>query len=293
MLDGMQIEAVHLFTTPCYSEGVVFDHKGFGYLSEGARIVRFTVDGKHETFATPGRPNGHKILADGTHVVCDGSQHAMIHLDVDGTMLDPFATECEGKALRGPNDVTLDVPNGGFYFTDPGGSNLDNPIGTVHYVNSQGVTYLVDEGGLGFPNGIVLTPDGKTLYLAESLSNRILAYEVKAPGKVGSRTVFAELPAKDPELGQINNLPDGICLDVNGNLFVAHYGMRQVQVLSPKGELLVTLASGNLTTSNVAFGGPNMDQLFVTGGIGKEEGEGGLFRLDVGVRGLTILPPSE
>jgi gluconolactonase len=82
-----------------------------------------------------------------------------------------------------------------------------------------------------------------------------------------------------------------MCLDAQGNLYVAHYGMRQVQVLSPEGKLIARYAGGNLTTSNVAFGGPKHDQLFITGGLDIEKGEGGLFRLDLGVKGMKILPP--
>ena len=102
--------------------------------------------------------------------------------------------------------------------------------------------------------------------------------------------VFADLPSKQGD--QIDNQPDGMCLDEAGNLYIAHYGMRQVQVLSLEGNLLRRYPAGNLTASNVAFGGPKMDQLYTTGGLGKEgESEGGLFRLDLrGVRGLAILP---
>ena len=101
--------------------------------------------------------------------------------------------------------------------------------------------------------------------------------------------MFADLPKKQGE--QIDDQPDGMCLDEDGNLYVAHYGMRQVQVLNPKGELIRRYPGGNLTTSNVGFAGPKMEQLYITGGLGKEEGGGGLFRLDLpGVRGLKILP---
>jgi gluconolactonase len=102
--------------------------------------------------------------------------------------------------------------------------------------------------------------------------------------------VFAELLAKKSGTEQIDNQPDGMCLDAAGNLYVAHYGMKQVQVLDPSGKLIRQYDGGNVTTSNVAFGGPNMNQLFITGGIGPEAGEGGLFRIDLGVKGLVILP---
>ena len=86
-----------------------------------------------------------------------------------------------------------------------------------------------------------------------------------------------------------------MCLDAAGNLYVAHYGMRQVQVVSPEGKVIRRYPGGNLTTSNVAFGGPDMDTLYITGGIkGEGEGEGGLFRIKLpGVKGLKILPERE
>jgi gluconolactonase len=286
--DASKVEAVKLFEVPSYCEGVVFGHNGEGYVSWGKTITKFTVDGKNEVWAETGAPNGHKILADGTHLVCDASQHAVLKLSANGKLLDPASKECDGKPLRGPNDLTLDTRNNGFYFSDPGESSDVNPIGTIHYVDKDGKTTKLD-GGLAFPNGIVLTPDGKKLYLAESKKNRVLVYEVTSPGKVGERKVFTELPTKQGE--QIDNQPDGMCLDAAGNLYVAHYGMRQVQVVSPAGKVIARYPGGNMTTSNVAFGGPDRNQLFVTGALAEEQGgKGGIFRLDLGVSGLKILP---
>ncbi len=282
-------KTVELLRVPNYCEGVCFDHAGNGYISWGKSITRFSLDGKNAVWAETGAPNGHKIRADGTHLVCDASQHAVLKLSADGKPLEPASKECDGKPLRGPNDLTLDTTGGGFYFSDPGGSSIDNLIGTIHYVDQAGKTTLLDDG-LAFPNGIVLAPDGKKLYLAESQKNRVLVYDVTAPGKVGEPKTFAELPAKDVAAGQIDNQPDGMCLDAAGNLYVAHYGMKQVQVLDSAGKVIRRYDGGNTTTSNVAFGGPNMDQLFITGGLGKEAGEGGLFRIDLGVKGLVILP---
>ena len=286
--DPAKAKTVEMFRVPAYCEGVVFDHQGRGYISWKDSITQFTLDGRNSVWAVTGAPNGHKILADGTHLVCDASHHAVLHLSAYGDQLDPASKECDGKPLRGPNDLTLDTPNGGFYFSDPGGSDLKNPIGTVHYVDKAGKTHLIDSG-LAFPNGIALTADGRKLYLAESQTNQIHIYEVTGPGKVGKRKKFADLP-KHPSGDHLQSQPDGICLDAAGNLYVAHYGMKQVQVLDPSGKLIRQYDGGNVTTSNVAFGGPKHDQLFITGGIGKESGEGGLFRIDLGAKGLVILP---
>ena len=274
------VTPVKVAEVPGYTEGVVVDAEGALYFSDvyNGTIYRIGSDGEAKIWARTGAPNGHKILPDGTHLVCDGKEQAVLRLDGAGRVLGKAASEHDGKPLRAPNDLTLDA-NGGFYFTDPGGSNAQNTIGTVHYVDAQGKTYLVAEG-LAFPNGLVLRPDGKTLLVAESAHNRILSYDIVSPGKAGEMRVFASLPTKQGE--QIGNEPDGICLDADGNLYVAHYGMRQVQVLSPDGKLLRRYGAGNLTTSNVAFGGPRMDQLYVTGALGEEKTtKGGLFRLDL------------
>jgi gluconolactonase len=283
------VTPVKVTEVPGYTEGVVFDKAGQAYVSDTnhGNIYRVAPDGTATLWATTGAPNGHKILPDGTHLVCDGSQHAVLHLDANGKVLGKASSESEGKPLRAPNDLTLD-PKGGFYFTDPGGSSAANPIGTVHYVDPQGKTHTIAEG-IAFPNGLVLRTDGKTLLVGESQHNRILSFEVPSPGKLGAKTIFAMLPEKRGE--QIGNEPDGMCLDEAGNLFVAHYGMRTVQVVSPEGTVVRSYPAGNLTTSNVAFGGPRMDQLFVTGALADEKtSKGALFRLDLpGVRGLRIL----
>jgi gluconolactonase len=280
------VTPVKVVEVPGYSEGVVFDGAGTAYISLPNNGAIYKVIGTTATvWAKVPAPNGHKILPDGTHLVCDGKEHAVLRLDRDGKITGKASSESEGKPLRAPNDLTLDS-QGAFYFTDPGGSGAANPIGTVHYVDAKGTTHTV-ASGLAFPNGVVLRPDGRTLLVGESQHNRILSYPVTAPGKLGPMSVFATLPEKGD--GQIGNEPDGMALDADGNLFVAHYGMGQVQVVSPDGKVIRRYTAGPLTTSNVAFGGPKLDQLFVTGALGDQKTPGALFRLDLpGVKGLWV-----
>jgi gluconolactonase len=156
-------------------------------------------------------------------------------------------------------------------------------------VDRRGATQVVAEN-LGFPNGVVLRPGGELLLVGESLYNRILEFRVSAPGKVGAPRVFASLPPRGES--QPDDKPDGMALDAAGNLYVAHYGMGHVQVLDPQGKLLASLSGAGIFTSNVAFGGPNMSSLYVTGSIGPtEQTTGMLVRLDLPwVKGLRILP---
>lgn len=269
-----------------YSEGVVFDREGNLYFSQtkAGTITVLKPDGSRSIWAVVNGVNGHKVMPDGTHIVA--AKNSVVQLDANGKLLKVVAKEFNGKPLQYPNDITID-PQGGFYFTDSGDSNPQIPSGTVYYVNSAGRINSV-VSGLAFANGIVLAPDRKRLFVAESRKNRVLFYEVLSQGVVGPQRVFADLPAKQGE--QIDNQPDGMCMDATGNLYVAHYGMRQVEVLSPNGQLVRQYSSGNLTTSNCAFGGPNLEHLFVTGGLETENGFGGIFRIDLGVPGLGIRP---
>ena len=90
-------------------------------------------------------------------VICDASRHAVLHLDAEGKELTPASTISDGQPIRGPNDLTLDPSSGGVYFTDPASSDDKKPDGTVHYIDSRGVTHTVARG-LAFPNGIVIRP---------------------------------------------------------------------------------------------------------------------------------------
>src|SRR5438270_2037162 len=93
------VKPVEVLRTGDYSEGVVVDHGGNLYFSHGQVISKLTPEGKHTIWARTGAPNGHKVLADGTHLVCDASRHAVLHLDADGKMLNPESTESDGKPL--------------------------------------------------------------------------------------------------------------------------------------------------------------------------------------------------
>ncbi len=281
------VRGVTVATIPHFCEGIVFDTSGTMYVSDmmEGTIYRVTTGGAVTPWGRTPRPNGHKILPDGTHLVCDAGEKAVLRLDAGGRIIGKAASACDGKPLLGPNDVALDY-DGGFYFTDPEGSGVENPVGSVCYVDREGETRRV-VGGLAYPNGVVVRPGGKVLVVGEGERNRILSFDILSPGTVGPARVLAELPAMQGE--QIDNHPDGIALDESGNLYVAHYGMGRIQVLDPEGKLLRSYSVGNLSCSNVAFWGPGMDQLYTTGAVRDQETAGSIIRLDLpGVHGLKI-----
>jgi len=273
------IQPAPVVITNDYTEGAVVDHDGSLYFSHGEIITRVTPDGKAADWAKTGNPNGHKILPNGEHLVCDASHRAVLRLDAQGKVLGPAATGRSGDLeIRSPNDLTLD-PKGGFYFSDS-----VPKTGAVHYVGADGEKRLVARD-IDYANGVALSADRKRLYIAESQKNRILVVRLKSPGVPdGEPTVFADLPRNTERPGWEWNQPDGIAFDAEGRLWVAHFGMKSLQVLGRRGKLLATYDGGNRTTSNLCFAGPDFATVYATGGE-----PGGLFRLDVNVPGLKLL----
>ena len=270
---------------PHFCEGIVFDATGDFYVSDmlEGTIYRIAPDRTVAAWSRTQRPNGHKIMHDETHLVCDAAEKAVLRLGADGSVIGRESLDPDGDPLLGPNDVTLDG-TGGFYFTDPEGSGIRDPRGSVYYVDPAGAIHRVIRG-LAYPNGLVVRPDGKTLLVAEGERNRILSYEILSPGILGPMRVLIDLPAKTGK--QIDNHPDGMTLDEAGNLYIAHYGMGRIQVVSPDGHLVESLNGGNLSCSNVAFGGPAMNRLFVTGSVQDQRSPGAVFVIDLpGVRGV-------
>jgi len=273
------VPPVPVLITNDYTEGVVTDRLGNLYFSHGKRITRVTPKGDSAVWVETGAPNGHKILPNGDHLVCDGSRHAVLRLDDTGRLLGLAASGRSGDLdIRSPNDLTLD-PRGGFYFSDSVATT-----GAVHYVAPDGTKSVVARD-LDFPNGIALTPDRKRLYVAESRKNRVLLFRLKKPGVPdGPFRVFADLPRNTERPGWEWNQPDGMALDRSGRLWVAHFGMQAIHVLDKDGRLQRSYDGGNRTTSNLCFAGPGLKTVYATGGE-----PGGLFRLDVGIEGLPLL----
>jgi sugar lactone lactonase YvrE len=152
----------------------------------------------------------------------------------------------------------------------------------VYYVDRSGKTSRA-AGGMMVPNGLVINRSATFLYVSETTPNRVLRFRITAPGKFGPMEVFAKLPSREGH----EAVPDGMAMDTDDNLYVAHLGTSHVLVLNPEGKLVRTLPGGNYDVSNLAFGGKNLDQLFITGSVGyRKNTEGRVFRLALkGVKG--------
>lgn len=252
-------------------EGPSFDRNGIlHFVDWDAHIVyRVTQDGAVSEFVnTAGVPTGSKFHPSGHLFVTDGAK-GILDIAPDGTIR-VVATGYQDETFRGPNDLVF-RPNGDIYFTDPKGSGPEDPIGNVYIVRSDGsVEHFA--GGFQFPNGVALSDDGQTLYLAETFTRRVWAFELDEKGHEKARRVFAQL---EGGLG-----PDGMAFGQDGNLYVAHFGKGVVAVISPDGEVAAELPAGGMKPTNVAFWGTS---LYVTD-VDKRQ----VTRLDIGVRGQVL-----
>jgi gluconolactonase len=252
-----------------YTEGPAADRLGNLFFSDipGNRIHKVDSAGKLSTYIEPSNhTNGLMVDARGELVACemDGRIVAYAPRTGDSAAAPRVITaEHNGARYNAPNDLVIDRA-GGVYFTDPHfRAPMPLPQGKtgVYYVDAAGkATRLIDD--LQAPNGVILSPDEKTLYVIPSQQSEIMAYPVEGPGKIGAGRVLAQM--KQPE-GQTGRGGDGLTVDTAGNLYIAT-GLG-LQVVSPKGEHLgiIKLPEG---PANVTFAGPENRTLYVTARTG-------------------------
>jgi gluconolactonase len=257
-------------------EGPAFDRDGNLYFVNwlSSSIVKLTLDGvASESFNTGGIPAGLAFHRDGSLYVADEGDeiHGILRIaDGQATIL---VNEYEEKPLNGANDLVFDR-DGVLYFSDPWRSSRANPIGGFYRLFPDGALAQIDTG-LAFPNGVALSADGSTAYLAETGLHRILRYAIGANGAIGPREEFAQLPGGEG--------PDGMAFDEAGNLYVAHYGGGKVAIFGPQGDLVDEIRVPGANVTNVAFGGPDRRRLVIT-----DVETASLYETRVDVPGLAL-----
>lgn len=244
-----------------FTEGPADDGQGNIYFTDVAanRIYIHTKDGKLVTFLEPsGHCNGLMFDKSGTLYACsmDGR---LISIDTKTKKITPLAAQHDKRRFNAPNDLVIDS-QGGIYFTDPhfrAPEPLPQKVLGVYYRSAEGEISRVATVSKA-PNGVILSPDEKTLYVIPSLQAEMLAYPVQAPGKLGEHRVFCRL--KQPE-GASNTGGDGLTVDTEGNLYIT--SRLGVQVYNPDGKMLGLIAFPE-QPANVTFGGPGRQTLYAT-----------------------------
>ncbi|MEJ2852397.1 MULTISPECIES: SMP-30/gluconolactonase/LRE family protein [unclassified Saccharothrix] len=234
-------------------------------------VLRFTPPATFDTFIANSGSNGLAITPDGSRLLAATHDNRTVsaYSMTDRTRT-TIAANYLGRAFNSPNDLTIGQ-DGTVYFTDPNyqrGNRADEQGGRTNVFRVRdGVVTLVDST-LSQPNGIVLSPDGKTLYVGGS--NSIVKYTVAPDGSTSNRTTFASI-----------RTPDGATIDCAGNLYWASYEDGLVHVFSPTGTRLGTISAGRNIT-NAAFGGPDGRTLYITSGT---FGSFGLYQVRLNVPG--------
>ncbi|RZK41928.1 MAG: SMP-30/gluconolactonase/LRE family protein [Pedobacter sp.] len=241
-----------------FTEGASVDKDGNVFFTDqpNDQIWKFSRGGELSLFmSNSGRSNGTIFDKDGNLIVCADENNQIWSIDVRGKKKLVYKNPPE-KNLNGPNDLWIDA-RGGIYFTDPyyqrsyWNRKAPNIEGEHVYYLPKGKrkTITVDED-LMRPNGIVGTPDGKILYVADALANRVYQYDIEASGNLVNRKLL--IPQKS----------DGMCLDELGNIYLT--GKNGVDIYSKEGKHFANIKIPEPHTANLCFSGVNRDILFIT-----------------------------
>jgi gluconolactonase len=264
-----------------FAEGPAFDSKGTLYFVNykgNGNIGRRTVAGAVEVWLRlPDAPSG----ADGKArrafpfglkadrqdrlVAADYGGRRLLRIGKD-RRVETLADSFEGRPFNNPNDVCLDRA-GNIYFTDPQGPDKGSVGAIYRYSTARRLTRL--HTGLKYPNGLVVAPDQKTLYVAETWTRSVVAFDLATDGTLSGQRRVHQFAT--PTV-------DGLAVDEYGRIWVARLDNKSVDVLSPAGKVLASYPVGGDRVTNLAWWEKS---LYVTV-AGKA---GALYRLDVNVRG--------
>lgn len=254
-----------------FTEGPASDSRGNVFFTDqpNDRILEWSLAGKLSTYKQPcGRANGLCFDREGNLWACADEKNELWKIDPTGKVT-VVIKAYEGKLLNGPNDVWVQ-PGGGLYLTDPyyardywhrGPKELPECVYHLS-ADEKTLTRVVDD--LKQPNGIIGTPDGKTLYVADIGGQKTYRYAIQADGSLTEKHLLCEMGS------------DGMTIDQEGNLYLTGHG---VTVFAPSGRRLEHIDVPEAWTANVCFGGPERRTLFITASKS-------LYSLQMRVRGV-------
>jgi gluconolactonase len=244
-----------------FTEGPAADAHGNVYFTDqpNDRIVKWSTDGTIMDWKKPcGRSNGLCFDAAGNLWACADEKNELWCIDPEGNPR-VVLSKYEGKLLNAPNDLWIDS-RGGIYFSDPfykrdywkrGPKEQDREC--VYYVSPDRKTLTRVAEDLVQPNGLIGTPDGKTLYVADIRDKKTYAYDIQDDGMLKNKRLFCEMGS------------DGMTIDNEGNIYLTGRG---VIVFDKTGKQIEHIPIDERWTANVCFGGADRKLLFITASKG-------------------------
>jgi gluconolactonase len=244
-----------------FTEGPAADAEGNVFFTDqpNDRILRWSIDGKLSTFMQfCGRSNGLCFDRQGNLWACADEKNELWCIDPAGKV-SVVVKDYQGKLLNGPNDVWI-RPDGGLYLTDPyyqrtywKHNSAPQDCEAVYYLapDHQKLVRVADD--LKQPNGIIGTPDGKTLYVADIGAGKTYSYDIRPDGSLANKTLFCKMGS------------DGMTIDDQGNVYLTGHG---VTVFDPAGKQIEHIAIDEHWTGNICFGGKDHRTLMITASKG-------------------------
>lgn len=259
-----------------FLEGPVFDTQGNLYVTDipFGRVFRIDPKGEWDLVAQwDGEPNGMKFLSD-TELLITDYKNGLMRLNIQTGQVKAFLERRNSESFKGVNDLVLDA-RGNVYFTDQGQTGMHDPSGRVYRLSPDGKLDLL-LNNVPSPNGIVLSPDERFLFVAATRGNSVWRMPLLSDGSVSKVGQF--FTSYGP------SGPDGLAMDESGRLLVANPGLAYVWVLShwAEPEEILTGPKGASLT-NMAFGGKDRKTLYCT-----DSTNGNILRADMSVAGCSL-----
>ncbi|MEP2689133.1 SMP-30/gluconolactonase/LRE family protein [Maribacter dokdonensis] len=264
---------VKVDSTYSFTEGPASDKDGNVYFTDqpNDKIIKWHAnDNSLSIFKEPsGRANGLYFDHDGNLLAAADENNELWRIDSNGNV-DTLLTSFEDKKLNGPNDIWVDL-KGGIYFTDPyyqreywTRTKAEISEKNVYYISPDGKEVSIIASGFVQPNGIIGTPDGKTLYVADIGDKKTYAYTIQPNGTLTGKKLFTNMGS------------DGMTIDNKGNIYLTGDG---VTVFNKKGEQIHHIPINENWTANITFGGKDQNILFITA-------MGAIYTLKMNVNGV-------
>jgi gluconolactonase len=267
--DSIQVDKVATGFT--FTEGPAWSAAGFLIFSDIPvnKLLQFAAGEPAKLFRENSNgANGNRFDSQGRLYTCESHSRRVTRTDKKGKV-EVVAERWQGKRLNAPNDIAI-RKEGDVYFTDPAFGNQQDTreldFFGVYHVSRKGELEAIAKPA-GRPNGVALSPDGRKLYVGNSDERNVRVYDLDKTGAASNERVL---------ISGIEGVPDGICVDEKGNLYVA---AKQMEVFTADGKLLGHIPLEE-TPSNCAFGDPDLGSLYITARTS-------LYRVRLNVKGFS------